>query len=126
MRLIIHDGHLSACRLSPGEPVPAWATGRFVSVTRTASELSIVADAGAVPPGVRSEGPFRALEVEGPLDFGLVGVLSRLLEPIAQARVSVLAIATFDTDYILIKEPDLERAVEALRAAGHDVSQAPG
>jgi hypothetical protein len=122
MRLIIHEARLSVCRLSPEDPVPAWATGRFVSVTRTAKELSIVADAGAVPPGVRSEGPFRALEVEGPLDFGLVGVLSRLLEPIAQVGVSVLAIATFDTDYILIRELDLERAVEALRVAGNDLS----
>ncbi|HEY8211793.1 MAG TPA: ACT domain-containing protein [Myxococcaceae bacterium] len=112
---------MAVCRLPPEAPAPAWAGGELTSITRTASELSVVAEVGAVPEGVRSVGPFRALAVEGTLDFALVGVLLALLTPLAAAGVSVFALSTFDTDLVLVRETDLERSVAALRASGHEV-----
>jgi hypothetical protein len=65
------------------------------------------------------------VKVEGQLDFALVGILASLTATLAAANVPVFVISTFDTDYILIKEPDLDRAIAALRSAGHDFSEEP-
>lgn len=106
-------------RLAPNDPIPSWALGgAFTSVTRTRDELSIVCEEGLLPPGHISESGRRALMVQGPLDFSLTGILSALSGALAQAGVSIFAISTYDTDYILVREEDLERAAEALRDAG--------
>jgi uncharacterized protein len=113
---------LAVCRLAADAPVPAWAwTGEPASVTRTREELSIVCRAGAVPEGVDAEQGWRCLKVEGPLDFALTGILAALASPLAAAGVALFALSTFDTDYLLVKAETLDRAVEALRAAGHRV-----
>ena len=113
----------AVCRLDPAEAVPAWAwNGQLVSVTHTDAELSIVCAETAVPSTVeRAERGWRALRVVVPLDFNAVGVMASLTAPLARAGISILALATFDTDYLLIREPDLSRALAALRAAGHRV-----
>lgn len=80
----------------------------------------LAAEAG---PDVRVQGPFRALEVEGPLDFSLTGVLASLLVPLADAEVSVFTLSTFDTDWILVPADSADLAAEALTAAGHTVSE---
>ena len=106
-------------RLPGTEAVPAWADGAgFVSITRRQGELSIVCADERVPAEVRAERGWRALEVEGPIDFQVVGLLHGLTGPLAQAGISVFAVATFDTDVLLVREEALPRAVEALRAAG--------
>ncbi len=74
-----------------------------------------------MPAGIRSEPGWRALKVRGPLDFSLTGILAALLAPLAQVGISIFALSTFDTDYLLIKQPQLDRAVAALRFAGHSV-----
>jgi hypothetical protein len=104
----------------PGEAaVPTWADGSgFVSITRREGELSIVCADERVPADIRAERGWRALEVEGPLDFQMVGVLHALTGPLARAAISVFAVATFDTDVLLVREETLSRAVEALREAG--------
>jgi hypothetical protein len=110
----------AVCRLAPDAPAPEWASGGdFASVTRTRDELSIVCPAGRVPAGVRSEPGWRCLKVEGPFEFSVTGLLASLTAPLAEARVPTLAVCTFDTDYLLVKEHDLGRALEALRAAGY-------
>ena len=115
-------GAFAVCRLSPGAPPPAWPpAGPFVSITRTADEISVVCPETAAPEGARCERGWRCLRVDGKLDLALVGVLASLLAPLAAAGVSVFAVATFDTDYLLVREADLGRAAEALRAAGHSV-----
>jgi hypothetical protein len=95
-----------------------------VSVTRTGTELSIVCRERNVPAGGRREVGFRCLEVEGPFEFDAVGVLASLAAPLARARVPILAVSTFDTDYLLVKEVHLAAALRALRRAGHVVSGA--
>jgi hypothetical protein len=118
-------GEFAVCKLAVGSTVPPWATaGDFFSVTRTADELSIVCPADAVPDGVTAERGWLCLRVAGSMPFTLVGVLAALTVPIAVAGVGVFAVSTFDTDYLLVKEADLPRAVAALRAAGHVVEQA--
>jgi hypothetical protein len=114
-------GRCAVCRLEPDEPVPAWARGEFVAVTRTAEELSVVCDETAVPEDVVSEQRWRCLKLQGPLDFSLVGVLASLLAPLAAESVSIFAISTYDTDYVLVREGDLARALHALRGAGWEV-----
>lgn len=100
--------------------MPPWATGgSWWSVTRTADELSVVCPTDRVPAGVRAEGPWRAFAVAGPLDFALTGVLSALTAPLARAQVPVFTVSTFDTDYLLVRGADAERATAALTAAGH-------
>lgn len=121
--LELSPDRFAVCRLAPGEAVPAWAVqGPLTCFTRTESELSVVCLDGAVPDGVRAERGWRALRVAGTLDLTLVGVLAALLVPLAGAGVSVFALSTFDTDYVLVRHVDLARALEALRAAGHRVA----
>ncbi|HEU4883847.1 MAG TPA: ACT domain-containing protein [Longimicrobium sp.] len=113
---------LAVCRLAPDADVPAWAwTGEPASVTRTRDELSIVCAMHAVPHGVRAEGGWRCLKVDGPLDFALTGILAALTALLAAAGIPLFAVSTFDTDYLLVKADTLGRAVEALRGAGHSV-----
>ncbi len=109
----------AVCQLEPAAPVPQWSSsGPFTSVTRTSDELSIVCLKSQVPKGVRTEGPWIVYKVEGPLDFGLTGILASVANPLADAKVSIFAISTFDTDYILVKAENLEKSLSALRNAG--------
>jgi hypothetical protein len=120
LTLVALEGAFVICRLAADAPLPDWAaSGSFVSITRTAEELSVVCREGAVPEAVRCERGWRCLRVAGTLDFSLTGVLASLLGPLADAGVSVFGLSTFDTDYLLVKEKDLPRATEALRRAGH-------
>jgi len=111
---------LAVCRLDPSAPVPAGALdGAFFCVARTSDDLSIVCDEDRVPEECRAETGWTALKLEGPFPFSMTGVLAAFLDPLAQAKVPIFAISTFDTDYVLIKQEDRERAVQALAAAGH-------
>lgn len=115
-------GTFAVCKLPAGAALPPWATaGDFFAVTRTADEVSVVCPQSAVPDGVVAERDWRCLRVAGAMPFTLVGVLASLTAPLARAGVSVFAVSTFDTDYLLVKAADLATAVAALRAAGHRV-----
>ena len=113
---------LAVCRLEPDASVPDWAMqGSFSSITRTANEVSIVCAESGLPEGAKAERGWRALRVEGPLDFALTGVLARLAKPLAEMGISIFALSTYDTDYVLVRDRDVRSAVAALRAAGHHV-----
>lgn len=118
-------GEFAICRLAPTAPVPAWAgSSVFSSVTRTADELSILCPASQVPAAVQHERGWRLLKFKGPFDFGAVGILASVLTPLAGARISSLAVASFDTDYLLVKQATLDAALAALEAAGHTIGRA--
>ena len=93
----------------------------FSSVTRTADELSIMCPAAQVPAGVKHEAGWRLLKFSGPFDFGVVGILASVAAPLAAAGISSLAVATFATDYLLVKADRLDAAEQALTAAGHTI-----
>jgi uncharacterized protein len=114
---------LAVCRLDAGAPLPAWASeGALSCVTRTPAELSVVVEERVVPGDARAERGYRAFVVRGPLPFDLVGVFASMAGPLADAGISIFALSTFDTDYVLVKARDVERASGVLRDAGHDVT----
>jgi hypothetical protein len=121
--LMLLAGKLMICRLGPDAAVPAWA-GRGVlhSITRTADELSIVCAEADTPSGVEAERGWRAFKVEGPLDLSLTGILASLAGPLAEARINIFAISTYDTDYLLVKESLVHKAAEVLIRSGHSIS----
>ena len=111
----------AVARLPADAPVPAGvleAPG-FVSVSRTADELSIVCPQEAAPPAPKVDGGWRALKLHGPFAFDEVGVLAALLVPLAEARIGIFAVSTFDTDYLLVRAEALATAQAVLAAAGH-------
>jgi hypothetical protein len=114
---------LAVCRLAGDAAIPPWAVaGAFFSITRTADELSVVCRQDAVPEGVVCEPGWRGLRVAGTVPFSAVGVLAALAAPLAEAGISIFAVSTFDTDYLLVKAEALEAAVAMLRQQGHAVS----
>lgn len=123
LQLQLLEGNLTVCRLAPKELVPAWAfsAGPLCSVTRTDEELSIVCGEHSVPVGVRCERGWRAMKVRGPLDFGLTGILDALADPLALAGISIFAVSTFDTDYLMVREASLETARTVLEGSGHTI-----
>jgi uncharacterized protein len=114
----------AVARLEPDQDLPEWALdGPFASVTRTEDEMSVVCSEDRVPAGVLHEGGWRCLGVVGQLDFSLAGVIASLADPLAAVGVPIFVISTYDSDYLLVKDERLERAVEALSDAGHTVSR---
>lgn len=120
--LRVLSDRLAVCQLSPQADTPGWARlVELLSITRTRSELSIVCSQRFLPPDVKAERDWRAFEIKGPLDFSLTGVLAGLSTTLAQAEISLFALSTYDTDYLLVKDADFERARLALTAAGHAI-----
>ena len=121
MRFKVIGGDFAVVRLAPHAAVPDWVAGppALVSLTRTSDELSIVLPAARVPTGFRVEGGWSALKILGPIPFDAIGVLASFVAPLAKAEVSVFAISTFDTDYVLVKSAKLGEALQALERAGH-------
>lgn len=119
LHLMEHPDDISIVRLPGGEePQFDWTPGPFASLTRTPDETSVVCLTANVPAGARTEGPFRLVEVAGPLTFAAVGVFAEVLEPLVAAEVSVLGFSTFDTDWVLVPAGAVHDAVEAWRRAG--------
>ena len=107
-------------RLQPGSELPEWgATGPFRSGTRTDHEVSVVCRDHDVPEGESVDRGWTVLEVMGPLDFSLTGVISSLVAPLADAAIPIFLISTFESDYVLVRSADLGRAADALEDAGH-------
>ena len=117
LTLTLLPDRLAVCRLAPDAALPPWLdwSGGLISLTRTSDELSIVCAEERVPDTVQAERGWRALKVLGPLDFALTGILAGLAAPLAEAGISLFALSTYDTDYVLVRAADLERALAVLR-----------
>ncbi|MVX64055.1 ACT domain-containing protein [Clostridium chromiireducens] len=110
------------CRLDKNELIPEWAQkSDFFSITKTKEELSIVCSQEWIPANMRCEKDWRILKVEGPLDFSLIGILSSISTVLANNKISIFAISTYDTDYILVKSSDLDNGIESLLKEGYEV-----
>ncbi len=124
LSLTVLNDTLTVCKLGADSSIPSWATvSEFFSITRTPEELSFVCSQNAVPDDVSGERGWRCLRVAGKIPFTAVGVLAALTAPLAEAGISIFAISTFDTDYLLVLEKDLAAAVNALRRQGHQVDE---
>ncbi len=122
LTLRVYPHQLAICRLPADSRLPEFAsTESFFSITRTPDELSLVCEMEYVPAVTDYVGPWACLSVEGVLDFSLTGILASLAEPLAANGISIFAISTFNTDYILVREGDLTIAIEVLREAGHRI-----
>jgi hypothetical protein len=122
VKLFVLDELYAVVRCDPDAPIPGWVTGgQFWSVTRSDAELSVVCRQDDVPSDASAERGWCALELAGPLDFSLTGVVSALVVPLADAEVPIFVLSTFETDYLLVREHDLPRSVKALNGAGHEV-----
>ncbi len=122
LSLSVLPERFAVCRLGPDDRVPDWVFSRsFWSITRTDEELSLILPEENVPSGWKAETGWRCLKVLGPLDLSVTGVIASLSAPLAEAGVSVLAICTYDTDYLLVRDGDLDRAMEVLVEYGHQV-----
>jgi uncharacterized protein len=123
--LSLLPGEYAICRLAPGDADPSWARESGVSaIVRTADELSVLCSSEKIPAGVKCEGGWRLFKFRGPFAFTQTGILASVLNPLAVARIGILAVSTFDTDYVLVKHNDLDRARELLVASGHEVVMA--
>jgi hypothetical protein len=122
LELTLLPERFAISRLAAGSPIPDWAAqGPFFSITRTGDELSVVCELSCVPVGVHSQPGWRVLKVHGPFVLSEIGVLSALATPLAEAKLSLFAVSTFDTDYLLVASETLSAAVAALERAGHTI-----
>ena len=122
LELSVLPQRFAVCRLDSEDAIPDWVTeGDFWSVTRTDEELSVVLPEASAPVTWTSEKGWRCLKVQGPLDFSLTGILASLASPLAEASISIFAISTYGTDYILVRDHDLDEAKNVLSEAGHAV-----
>ena len=112
---------LTICKVS--DPACLDLSKDFYFIGRTDEELSLVCRTSDVPPetAARDDG-WRCFRIEGVLDFSLIGILSRLTGVLAEAEIGVFAVSTYNTDYILVKEEQFDRALAALSAAGWTVA----
>jgi hypothetical protein len=127
LTLTVLAATLALCRLAPADPIPEWtaATRTFLTISRTPTELSIVADEAVVPSDVNAQRGYRAFRVEGPLPLELVGIAAAIAGALAAASVPIIPIGTYDTDYVLVHEDALSRAIAALEGAGNRVVLEP-
>ena len=122
LELTLLPERFAISRLAADSAVPGWAIeGPFFSVTRTDDELSIVTELSRVPAAIPSGSGWRILKVHGPFVLSEIGVLAALATPLAEGRVSLFAISTFDTDYLLVASEALQAAIAALEGAGHTI-----
>lgn len=120
-RFSLLHGEWAIAKLAADAPVPAWALrgSGFSSVTRTASELSIVAPAADVPMDLQAERGWALIQLRGPFAFDQIGILASFAAPLAEAGIGLFVLSTFDTDYLLVKAESVDGATRALVAAGH-------
>lgn len=122
MTLKILPKKYGVCRLPKTASIPLWvAESDFFSITKTEDELSVVCEEDRIPDDVKVEDGWRMIKVLGPLEFSLIGILSKISVILAEVQVSIFVISTYDTDYILVKEVNLELAVKTLKSKNYTI-----
>ena len=118
----LKDGPYAIVRFAPDAVVPDWANkGEFISISRSADELSIVCPAASLPPDVNTQHHWQCFKLEGPFPFSMTGVLLSFIEPLSSRGIPIFAISTYDTDYVLIQEEFMGAALGILDEAGHEL-----
>jgi predicted glycoside hydrolase/deacetylase ChbG (UPF0249 family) len=121
-RLTLLPERYAICSMRNGDAwQPPSGSSGLLSVTQTERGFSVVCQERHAPVTGRTDAGWRCLEVQGPMDLSTVGVMAALTTPLAQARIALFALSTFDTDYLLVQDTNLDAAITALRTAGHDV-----
>lgn len=122
MKIQINRDNYAICRLDPNQEIPSWfKLDNFSTVTKTDEELSITCKSEIVPEGINCEKGWNILKILGPLDFSLIGILSKLSTILANNNIGIFVISTFDTDYILIKEENTDKAKQVLNDESYEI-----
>ncbi|MFW9779390.1 MAG: ACT domain-containing protein [Candidatus Heimdallarchaeota archaeon] len=122
--LLVGKTRLAIFQLSPDATLPNFEDlSPFWSITKTENEISIIIKEEELDSNLKAERGWRYLKVNGPLEFNLYGILVSIANPLANQKISIFAISTFNTDYILIKEEDLDKAISVLRGEGFVVTK---
>lgn len=122
LTLLELSGDYAISRLAADMPIPNWADGEgFVSISRTQDELSIVCLANRVPGDIRADGPWVCFKLQGPFPFDATGIALSVIEPLSKDSVGIFLVSTFDTDYLLVKRDNADRARALLADAGHRI-----
>ena len=124
--LEVLESHYTIHRFQPTQPVPdAVYDSPFYWVAKTDDELSVVCDSAVEVAGGEQSKGWACLRVIGPIDFSETGVLAGISNALAAAHISIFALSTFDTDYILLPSAQQDAAVRVLVARGYRI-RAPG
>ena len=122
LTLSVLQEQFAVCRLDPGQGDAGEPCGSLWCTVRDGDGLTVICQEEDAPAAATPEPGWRALKVAGSFDFSAVGVLASIASPLAEAGVSILAVSTYDTDYVLVKQTQLDRALAALAAAGHTIN----
>jgi hypothetical protein len=110
------------CRLEKDASIPDWVfQGGLFSVTRTNDELSIVCPQINVPKGIVCNQGWSCLKIKGPLDLSSTGIISLVASALEKENISLFSISTYDTDYVMVREKALEKAIFTLTEAGYGI-----
>lgn len=126
LKFTLLEGNYTIHRLKPGSAIPKGVTDSpFFSISGSAEEMTIVAPEAVWIQSEKTEPDWVCLKVNGPLDFSETGILSGIAATLAGVGVSIFAVSTYDTDYILVKREQLPQAKTALTDAGHKFTRPP-
>ena len=122
MKIQINRDDYAICRLDSNQDIPSWfKLDNFSTVTKTDEELSITCKSEIVPDGINCEKGWNVLKILGLLDFSLIGILSKISTILANNDIGIFVISTFDTDYILIKEENTDKAKQVLNEESYEI-----
>lgn len=124
MRLRFLADNYSVCQLVSDEPIPDWINvkndGPIVAVLRTQEELTVVAPSHCVPTGIKSSDGWRCFRVVGEMEFDIVGVIAGISKVLAESKIPIFSLSTYDTDYFLVANDNCELAQAALTESGYE------
>ena len=121
MKLKLLENKYSICRMNDTGMLPLWAlSGNVLMFAKIEGEMSVICEEKYVPDGTVNESGYRIIKIDEKLEFSLIGILADLAAVLKEAEISLLAESTFDTDYILIKDDKVAKAVKFLRRAGYE------
>ena len=124
IKLVLVREIFAITQLETGSSFPDWATNAELwSITKTKDEISIVCPQNIVPTEVKSEKDWRCLKIDAILDFSLVGILASLTSALAKEGISIFALSTFNTDYLLVKGKDIDKSITTLLNQGFEVQK---
>lgn len=121
MELKAIEGDFSVCQVEDYSLVNLDSEYSFIG--KTDEERSLVCLTGEVPANtVRRDDGWKAFRIQGVLDFSLIGILSEIAMVLADNGISIFALSTYNTDYILIKSENYQRGLDVLKAAGYEIA----
>ncbi|QRM31100.1 ACT domain-containing protein [Microvirga sp. VF16] len=121
LTLSLLEATYAVCRFPAGMPVTAPSPGPFSLLIQAAEETTLVCPLDEARSDAEVDVGWRCFRIEQSFDFSVPGILASVLTPLAKASIGIFATSTFSTDYVLVKAEDAEKAVAALRDAGHEV-----